>query len=368
MRRSCNIFMSLRLRSFVIGLVIFLVSGTIFSIVSSYKSVKASEVTTSVKVISPPSPSGASGGVAPTPTPTPTPISEVAPVKEVISISEGGEVSVILPEKTKVTVEIPPEAVPVPEVPEIAPEIEITITSLVKTDVVVSEPVTSILEDKRIVGNYVYEFSTTIGGVAVEVFEKPVTLKFTYTAEQVEGLDEDSLTANYWDEIFLEWIPLPTVVDTENKIVTAFTTHFTYYIVMADIIVEKPPEEKLPEEKPIWEIIIKEIKAKIAEISAQIAILQAKTVQLRGEIVYEGISADFTFSKFLKRGSKNDEVKYLQIVLRKEVGEDIVGTADGIFGPKTYIAVKEFQEKQGLVVDGIVGKNTRAELNKLLGK
>lgn len=39
------------------------------------------------------------------------------------------------------------------------------------------------------------------------------------------------------------------------------------------------------------------------------------------------------------------------------------GNADGIFGDKTLAAVKDFQKKNGLVVDGIIGRNT---WNKLI--
>lgn len=38
------------------------------------------------------------------------------------------------------------------------------------------------------------------------------------------------------------------------------------------------------------------------------------------------------------------------------------GTADGVFGKKTYDAVVWFQRKNGLTVDGIVGKRTAAAL------
>ena len=37
-------------------------------------------------------------------------------------------------------------------------------------------------------------------------------------------------------------------------------------------------------------------------------------------------------------------------------------SADGIFGSKTQQAVKDFQKKMGIAIDGIVGKNTRAKL------
>ena len=64
----------------------------------------------------------------------------------------------------------------------------------------------------------------------------------------------------------------------------------------------------------------------------------------------------------LKRGSRGDGVKWLQYAL-KRLGFGL--TIDGIFGPKTEEAVKAFQAERGLVVDGIVGKMTRAELVRI---
>lgn len=57
----------------------------------------------------------------------------------------------------------------------------------------------------------------------------------------------------------------------------------------------------------------------------------------------------------IKRGDKGPNVKLLQ---RKLNLKD-----DGIFGPLTEEAVKEFQKANGLVVDGIVGNNTWSKLN-----
>jgi GH25 family lysozyme M1 (1,4-beta-N-acetylmuramidase) len=63
----------------------------------------------------------------------------------------------------------------------------------------------------------------------------------------------------------------------------------------------------------------------------------------------------------LKKGSKGDDVKWLQVELSK-VGYGL--TVDGIFGPKTDSAVRDYQKKNGLMVDGIVGAITRSSLLK----
>lgn len=62
----------------------------------------------------------------------------------------------------------------------------------------------------------------------------------------------------------------------------------------------------------------------------------------------------------LKKGSTGSAVVALQEILNK-LGYNS-GTADGIFGAKTEAAVRAFQSKEGLTVDGIVGENTQAIL------
>ena len=62
----------------------------------------------------------------------------------------------------------------------------------------------------------------------------------------------------------------------------------------------------------------------------------------------------------VKQGSTGDIVKTIQTKL-KNWGY-YTGSVDGIFGPKTAEAVKYFQRKNGLVADGIVGKNTAAAI------
>lgn len=59
----------------------------------------------------------------------------------------------------------------------------------------------------------------------------------------------------------------------------------------------------------------------------------------------------------IKRGMKGDSVEWVQ----KRVGVD----TDGDFGNKTYAAVVKFQRDKGLSPDGVVGKKTVLELDKV---
>ena len=62
----------------------------------------------------------------------------------------------------------------------------------------------------------------------------------------------------------------------------------------------------------------------------------------------------------LSYGSKGDEVKTLQEMLNSN-GYKL--DVDGNFGPKTQAAVKDYQNKNKLTVDGVVGKNTWGALS-----
>ena len=68
-----------------------------------------------------------------------------------------------------------------------------------------------------------------------------------------------------------------------------------------------------------------------------------------------------TLTRLLRFNTKGDDVKQLQGLLNSS-GFKLV--PDGEFGAKTERVVKSFQEKNGLKIDGIVGKNTLAFLNK----
>ncbi len=64
----------------------------------------------------------------------------------------------------------------------------------------------------------------------------------------------------------------------------------------------------------------------------------------------------------IRYGSSGDDVKTLQQQLNSQ-GYKL--DVDGQFGAKTQVAVKDYQKKSGLSVDGIVGKNTWGSLNSV---
>lgn len=61
-----------------------------------------------------------------------------------------------------------------------------------------------------------------------------------------------------------------------------------------------------------------------------------------------------------KYGSNSEEVKQIQEKLKRWGYYD--GEIDGVFGSKTLAAVKAFQKKNGLTVDGIAGEETLAAM------
>ena len=65
------------------------------------------------------------------------------------------------------------------------------------------------------------------------------------------------------------------------------------------------------------------------------------------------ITSVYSLSKY---GSTGEEVKAIQKKLKAWGYYN--GDVDGIYGSKTYNAVKKFQKKNNLKVDGIVGENT----------
>jgi peptidoglycan hydrolase-like protein with peptidoglycan-binding domain len=73
----------------------------------------------------------------------------------------------------------------------------------------------------------------------------------------------------------------------------------------------------------------------------------------------------------LRRGSKGEQVKFLQDMLNQADRKQNFGNppplkVDGDFGPQTETAVKNFQKYYGLVIDGVVGPKTWAKLQAVV--
>ncbi|KGG80134.1 cell wall hydrolase [Caloranaerobacter azorensis H53214] len=69
---------------------------------------------------------------------------------------------------------------------------------------------------------------------------------------------------------------------------------------------------------------------------------------------------DYSINRVLYWGSRGDDVKQVQYRLLK--WGYYTGKVDGIYGAGTYRAVRRFQRKNGLKIDGVVGPETAAAL------
>lgn len=96
-----------------------------------------------------------------------------------------------------------------------------------------------------------------------------------------------------------------------------------------------------------------------------------KNFQSINSLIVDGIVGKNTWKTLLslpqypilRNGDKGNFVRFLQQLLESKFIP--VGGIDGMFGSKTETAVKNFQQNNGLVVDGIVGPNTWREITNL---
>lgn len=118
-------------------------------------------------------------------------------------------------------------------------------------------------------------------------------------------------------------------------------------------------------------VSFRSVKTSHGELSVLTGLEQAK--------LYPEIPDGFSFKNVLYQGLNNNEVKYLQLILRKEVPavypQDAL--ASGYFGPITLQSLKSFQEKyrEEILVPqdaqdptGVFDELTRNKLNELLAE
>lgn len=90
------------------------------------------------------------------------------------------------------------------------------------------------------------------------------------------------------------------------------------------------------------------------------------TLVVKDEIIPPAFSHHFVFVQ--KYGMANKEVKALQLALQLDGCFPKNVNTTTYFGQITLNAVRTFQKKYGLKIDGIVGTNTNAKLNELFDK
>lgn len=299
---------------------------------------------------------GGGGAVVVTPAPT-VPTTETGEVTA--TPSAGGETTLTSSEESEVKVTIPADAVSANTTVAIT---EADASTLISEGTVGAAP-TALYR----VGNLVFSISATDEeGNIVSEFSKAVTLTFTYTDEQVEGLDEDTLQIYKWTGT--EWLALDSTVDTVNNTVTTTLTELSYFALMGEKAEEVPVEEVVKKltKSELKAKIITVIKQLISLISQLIAQLQAQLQQL--------LEVPQALTLNLSSGASGDEVELLQTWLAKDATVYPEGLITGWFGPLTKQAVIRFQEKYAAEIltplgltegNGFVGEKTRAKLNEL---
>lgn len=93
---------------------------------------------------------------------------------------------------------------------------------------------------------------------------------------------------------------------------------------------------------------------------AEAALIESALAKIRAEVGGTQVGGLPPLSRVLKLGSVGDDVRALQTIL-KDMGL-LQGEVDGDFGPDTLQAVRKFQLRAGLDVDGQVGEDTWSAL------
>jgi len=87
-----------------------------------------------------------------------------------------------------------------------------------------------------VVGNKVYDLSANIVGEEVSTFNQPLTLTFTYTSDEIQGLNESTLAIYYWNETTNQWVSLGGTVDSNASTIKVNVTHFTKFAIIGEIV------------------------------------------------------------------------------------------------------------------------------------
>jgi len=119
------------------------------------------------------------------------------------------------------------------------------------------------------------------------------------------------------------------------------------------------------------QITQQDTQALIAKLQQQIKALQEQVQKLQAEVSstkteLEAVKTELKFTKILRLGVRDDEVKQLQEFLKQFPDIYPQGLVTGYFGPLTEAAVRKFQEKNDIESIGVVGPKTLSKLNELV--
>ena len=104
--------------------------------------------------------------------------------------------------------------------------------------------------------------------------------------------------------------------------------------------------------------VLKKVSTAITCCALISTIMLSTVISASATSGWGGVHMDTTQYSDVKKGNSYG----IQIIL-KRLGYSEVGKVDGYFGTKTETAVKKYQKKKGLTVDGIVGNNTWVKLS-----
>jgi len=110
---------------------------------------------------------------------------------------------------------------------------KIKVNPLAKTETAASGMVAGIAFGQSLIGNYIYSYTATKGTENLINFDNDVILTMTYKDDQLGGVNETDLKISYWNESSNSWIALSSTVNTTTNTVTAYTSHFTYFALLA---------------------------------------------------------------------------------------------------------------------------------------
>jgi len=125
---------------------------------------------------------------------------------------------------------------------------------------------------------------------------------------------------------------------------------------------ELPPDSHPSDPKPDSTLPTSSDTFEIIPVNTRVTPINSNNTTNNNNVNNESNSSPF----MLKKGDQGSIVRELQRQLFE--GGFYQGDIDGIFGTQTEIAVRQFQNKQGLEEDGIVGMNTLRALTQNLSE